>query len=92
MAPRATEIWKPIPGFEGFYEFSSQGRVRALRRVVTDKRGFSKTLRPRTLRPSRVGRTRALAYRLSKEGQGKTVYLSTLWRLFGPEAGGAPWE
>lgn len=28
------EIWKPIKGFEGYYEVSSLGRVRSLNRVV----------------------------------------------------------
>lgn len=29
-----TEVWKPIPGFEGHYEASDQGRVRSLTRRV----------------------------------------------------------
>lgn len=27
------EIWKPIPGYEGFYEASSHGRIRSLHRT-----------------------------------------------------------
>lgn len=30
-----TEIWKPVPEYEGVYEVSSHGRVRSLDRVVT---------------------------------------------------------
>jgi DNA-binding transcriptional regulator YiaG len=30
-----SEIWKAVPGFEGAYEVSDQGRVRSLDRVVT---------------------------------------------------------
>lgn len=29
------EIWKPIPGYEGYYEVSSLGRVRSLDRTTT---------------------------------------------------------
>ena len=29
------EVWKPVPGYEGRYEVSDQGRVRSLDRVVT---------------------------------------------------------
>ena len=29
------EEWKPVPGFEGFYEVSDNGRVRSIDRVVT---------------------------------------------------------
>lgn len=45
-------IWKPIAGFEGFYEISSDGRVRSLDRIVkTDKR-TAQRLRGRELRPA----------------------------------------
>lgn len=30
----SAEVWKPIPGYEGLYEVSDQGRVRSLDRVV----------------------------------------------------------
>ena len=29
-----TEIWKPIPAFEGLYEASSSGRIRSLDRIT----------------------------------------------------------
>lgn len=32
-----TENWRPIPGYEGFYEVSDLGNVRSLRRVVSGK-------------------------------------------------------
>lgn len=32
------EIWKPVKGFEGFYEVSNLGRVRSLDRVVSYER------------------------------------------------------
>lgn len=28
------EIWKPIKGYEGYYEVSSNGRVRSINRVM----------------------------------------------------------
>lgn len=30
----AREIWKPVVGYEGFYEVSNLGRVRSLARIV----------------------------------------------------------
>ena len=30
--------WRPILGFEGFYEVSDQGRVRSLDRILSDGR------------------------------------------------------
>ena len=37
------EIWKPIPGYEGFYEVSTMGRVRSLDRMLPHPR--NKTMR-----------------------------------------------
>jgi hypothetical protein len=31
-----SEQWKPVPGFEGAYEASSEGRVRSITRTVSD--------------------------------------------------------
>ena len=33
------EIWRPVNGFEGYYEVSNLGRVRSIDRVVVDKNG-----------------------------------------------------
>ena len=33
----AIELWKPVKGYEGFYEVSSEGRVRSVDRI--DARG-----------------------------------------------------
>ena len=33
------EIWRPVKGFEGYYEVSDLGRVRSIDRVVVDKNG-----------------------------------------------------
>lgn len=33
----SVEIWKPVPGWEGLYEASSQGRIRSLPREVHDR-------------------------------------------------------
>lgn len=35
------EIWRAVPGYEGFYEVSSEGRVRSLDRWVKNPRAKS---------------------------------------------------
>ncbi len=35
----SNETWKPVPGWEGFYEVSDMGQVRSLDRVMTNHRG-----------------------------------------------------
>lgn len=32
-----SEVWKPVVGFEGFYEVSDHGRVRSLDRVISQR-------------------------------------------------------
>lgn len=47
----STEVWKPIPGFFGFCEASSLGRVRSVSRRVISGRGF-RCITGRLLTPS----------------------------------------
>lgn len=53
-----SEIWKAIPGFEGLYEVSDQGRVRSLDRVVAccgpTKGSYLSKKKGRMLRPGRM--------------------------------------
>lgn len=51
-----TEIWKPVPGFEGQYEVSDMGRVRSLGRFVEHRAShkaaaYTHFREGRTLRP-----------------------------------------
>lgn len=48
------EIWKPVPGFEG-YEVSDLGRARSVDRIVSHREsaGSTKALRGRILKPQR---------------------------------------
>lgn len=43
----AVERWKPIPGWEGYYDVSDMGRIRSLPRVAWRKNGASFTVRGR---------------------------------------------
>lgn len=51
------EVWKDIPGYEGWYEVSNLGNVRSLKRRAT-KRNGEKTIYVRTknLSPARCGK------------------------------------
>lgn len=39
------EIWKPVPGYEGLYDVSNTGQVRALDRVVRSRWGTDKPIK-----------------------------------------------
>lgn len=46
-----SEIWKKIPGYDSFYEVSSEGRIRSLGRVII-RRGFTTNCKTRILSPT----------------------------------------
>lgn len=46
------EIWKDIPGYEGYYQASSFGRVRSIDRIVHTTHGRTRFLKGTVLRPS----------------------------------------
>ncbi|HEY9414173.1 MAG TPA: NUMOD4 domain-containing protein [Pseudonocardia sp.] len=60
-----TEIWNPIPGYEGIYEASSDGRVRSLDRDVAYSNGRQRTHRSVVLkgRPDEDGYLRVTLWR-----------------------------
>lgn len=39
---KTKEIWKDVPGYEGYYQASNLGKVRSLDRTIIDKNGCSK--------------------------------------------------
>ena len=63
------ESWQPVPGYEGLYEVSDQGRVRSLDRLVERKNRWGSIathqLKGRVLRPG-PGRADRLQVNLSK--------------------------
>ena len=46
------EVWKPISGYEGFYEVSNLGRIRSLERIVECSDGRKRKIKDRTLKGS----------------------------------------
>ena len=50
--------WKPIAGFEGYYEVSDDGQVRSVPRVVTRKNGAKLTVGGRVLKANRPSNPR----------------------------------
>ena len=45
------EVWKPIPGFDGHYEASNHGRIKAVSRIVKDSLGRERPLAEKILSP-----------------------------------------
>lgn len=43
------EIWKSVPGYEGYYEISNTGKVKSITRVITDVNGRQITRKEKEL-------------------------------------------
>ena len=46
------EVWRDITGYEGYYQVSSEGRVKSLERTFIDKSGRKWTVKERILKPA----------------------------------------
>lgn len=68
------QIWRPVPGYEGFYEITPEGVIRSVSRQIKDKKGRKRSIPSRTLR-HRIDRAGYLTVRLGKNEQYSTYYL-----------------
>ncbi len=64
----STAVWKAIPGYEGTYEISDEGRVRSIDRISADGRNIKGHL----LKERPVGWGRCLIVELSRGGKRAT--------------------
>lgn len=74
-----TETWLPIPGYEGWYEASDQGRIRSVDRVVTDRRGRQLRQKSKVLSQANDNGYRKVA--LSQNGRLRTFAVHRLVML-----------
>jgi len=66
------EIYKNIPGYEGLYEISTQGNVRALNRYNIDKNGKKKFYPGKLLKYDVTVKNHTSYYRVTLSKDGKT--------------------
>ncbi|MBT0896043.1 hypothetical protein KJR22_02620 [Streptococcus infantarius subsp. infantarius] len=68
----ASELWKPVKGFEGFYEVSSEGRVRSVDRI--DARGQHR--KSKIMSVKKIQNTKKVTF--FRDGKSKTFTLKKL--------------
>ena len=68
----ANELWKPVKGFEGFYEVSSEGRVRSVDRI--DARGQHR--KSKIMSVKKIQNTKKVTF--FRDGKSKTFSLKKL--------------
>jgi hypothetical protein len=49
------EKWKPIKGYEGYYEISNKGNVRGIKRTIATSNGKTVTIKPKLLKLQKDG-------------------------------------
>lgn len=72
------EIWKDIKGYEGMYQVSSEGRVKSLERIITDKNGHKRTTHGKIIKTRWLSKNNYLKVDLSRNGHYKEHYVHQL--------------
>lgn len=76
VTPIKGERWKTIPGYEGYYEISDHGRVKALRRTIECEDGELRTYREKILCQASHYGGPYLFSALSKEGRRRQISIA----------------
>lgn len=76
-----SEVWKAVPGYEGYYEVSDQGRVRSVKRVVEFKDGRVAHYRSRVLSPALSKNYCYYMVMLNRNNVGKKIAIHRLVAL-----------
>lgn len=101
MNSTQTEIWRPIPGWEGYYEASNHGRIRSVNRTVRHSYGRTRHLTGRVLKERANPQGRPMV-NLCHDGKYKnhTIHSLIAATFIGPRPQGAiirhlnddPWD
>lgn len=62
------EIWRDVPGYEGYYQVSNHGRVRGLDRFIKSKNGSRQKINGKVIKP-RVSESGYISVQLRKNGK-----------------------
>lgn len=84
------EIWKDIPGYEGLYQASTEGRIRSVSRYVRcgPKGKGQRFVEGRVLRPGRYCKSGHVSVVLKKGCPGKPVHQIIARTFLGPRPDG----
>jgi hypothetical protein len=74
---QAVPEWRPIPGWEGYYQVSDAGQVASVDRMRGAPRGVIRAMKGRILRPATTA-SGHLQVHLHRDGHGQTALLHRL--------------
>ena len=83
------EVWKDIPGYEGKYQASTEGRIRSLKRKVGGKNPYTgttflRTVPPRVLKAGRFCKSGHMSVTLGRGTSGRPVHQLVMETFVGP--------
>lgn len=82
------EVWKDIPGYEGKYQASTEGKIRSLDREITQigrwGKPFTRKLKGQILRPGRYAKSGHVSVVLGRGTNGRPVHQLVLLTFIGP--------
>jgi len=78
------EVWKDIPGYEGRYQASTEGKIRSLTRQVPIANGFTRLKQGRVLKPGSSNKTGHLSVVLGHKVPGTPVHQLVALTFLGP--------
>lgn len=79
-----SEVWKDIPGYEGKYQASDQGRIRSVDRYVRCAHGAHRLMRGRVLKPASSKYDPHLTVVLGHRKNGSSVHKLVASAFLGP--------
>lgn len=88
---RVMEVWKDIPGYEGRYQASSEGRIRSLDRpvrVVAHGTETTRIMKGRILRPGKYSPSGHVSVVLGHGAPGSPVHQLVALTFLGPRPAG----
>lgn len=87
------EVWKDIPGYEGKYQASTEGRIRSVDRIVYSRNWytgnpFERHIKGRILRPGRFCKNGHVSVVLGRGAAGSPVHQLIMRTFVGPTPDG----
>lgn len=83
-----SEVWRDIPGYEGLYQASTEGRIRSLTRQITQigrwGTPFTRTVKGRILRPGRYCPSGHVSVVLGRGSNGSPVHQLVMLTFVSP--------
>lgn len=87
------EVWRDIPGYEGKYQASTEGRIRSLDRIVYSRnrytgQSFARNIKGQILRPGRFSKNGHVSVVLGHGAIGSPVHQLIMRTFVGPPPAG----